>query len=220
MSRFTRLPLAVLVASLVAVPMGLSGAVITLEYDYEFSGATPPAGEIPWMTATFEDVGGDTVRLTISTAGLSPGEFIDGKGIFFNFNPDKDPTGLVFTHVSGNDPDSISTGVDAFPADGVGGEFDINIAWAAGRWDRLLAGEEVVIDISMPGLLASDFMFLSTPSSAFNGLVSAAHVQGIAPDGELSGWVTPIPEPATLFLLGGGLLGAAAMRRRHAKRAK
>ena len=59
-------------------------AVLTYNLDTEYTGATPPAGAGPWLTATFEDGVPGTVLLTV-TADLAPGEFVHR--VMFNLNP-------------------------------------------------------------------------------------------------------------------------------------
>jgi hypothetical protein len=187
-----------------------------LEYDVLFSGSSP-AGPAPWLTAAFSDAEGG-VTLTLSTDGLSPGEFVGKKGWYFNFNDDKIDVldDLQFTHVSGNAADRIDVGVDGFKADG-GGYYDLRFAWNNRPAARLGEGMTVVYRIDgVEGLTASDFIgYLSAPSGGQGEWWSAAHVQGIQGGG--SGWVAAIPEPATVTLAGLGVLAAAfwAGRRRR-----
>ncbi|MDH5408516.1 MAG: hypothetical protein OEY00_07890, partial [Gammaproteobacteria bacterium] len=74
--------------SLFALMLSFSTAnatVISYALDYEFSGASAPAGSGPWLYATFDDGGSaGTVSLTLE-AHLFADEF-DGS-VYFNFDP-------------------------------------------------------------------------------------------------------------------------------------
>ncbi len=48
---------AAVVAALVLVASSANAAVVSWDLSYEFSGATPPEGAAPWLTATFDDGG-------------------------------------------------------------------------------------------------------------------------------------------------------------------
>jgi hypothetical protein len=43
--------------------------------NFEFSGATPPEGAAPWVTLSFNKIGTNQVRMTVSTSGLVEQEF-------------------------------------------------------------------------------------------------------------------------------------------------
>jgi hypothetical protein len=56
---------------------GQAGAdTLILKPDVEFSANTEPVNTPPWMTATFEDFGTNTVRLTMAADNLTGTEFI------------------------------------------------------------------------------------------------------------------------------------------------
>ena len=220
-----RILVLLILAFFLAIPLPTQADTLTYNLNYVFSGQTP-SGPSPWLTATFTDTGLNTVRLTMDASGLSGSEFVDGKGNdkgwFFNLDPTKDPTKLTFVFVSGNDANSIVTGTNAFKADG-DGSYDILFQWDPKPEDRLIEGQTAVCDItsSEAGLLASWFDYLSEPSPGSGFLFhSAAHVQGIGPGGEDSGWIGDrnggkIPEPSTLLLIGSGLLGLALCARKR-----
>ncbi|MCD4699915.1 MAG: PEP-CTERM sorting domain-containing protein [Phycisphaerae bacterium] len=196
---------------------GAQGALVSFDLSVEFSGATPPAGAAPWLNATFDDGGlAGAVTLTLTTTptpttGLTGAEFVSNW--MFNLDPGLDPTELIFsspTKTGGFDDPVISTGVDAFKADGTG-YFDIWIAFEAGGGvdKRFGAGEAVEYTITgIDSLTAESFDFLCTLAD-HGPFPTAAHVQSIG-DEEDSGWTT-VPEPATLSLL---ILGGLTLLRR------
>jgi hypothetical protein len=168
------------------------------------------------VTAQFTNfTDGVGVLLTIDTYGLSPDESIDGKGIFFNFNPDKDVTKLDFEYQlssTGNPASEIETGENYFKADGSGGSFDINFTWPGKFKDRLLANTTVTYLITGGSVVASDFNFESVGIDP--GFIAVASIQGIGPDGEDSGWIAA-PDPSAMFLLGSAcLMGFAVIRKK------
>jgi hypothetical protein len=208
----------ILATLFVAAGSGTASADLIFELDQEFSGATPPAGPAPWLTAVVQNSGTDTVTLTL-TSNLIDDEFVSEWN--FNFDPTGDLDGLNF--VQGSGPTAVvTTGLDAFQADG-DGQYDINFVFPqAPPAVRFGAGATAVFTITGLGITESSFDFLSAPAGGHGPFKSAAHVQGIAPTGSNSGWVAPdgniplaVPEPATilsaLMLLPLGLL---AVRRR------
>jgi hypothetical protein len=205
---------------LLLLPVSAAQALtISFDLDYEFSGATAPAGPSPWMTVTFDDSfgGANTVRLTIDNVGLVGTE--SATGIYLNFDPALDATLLSFTAVDNSDsvPNAINTGTDAFMADG-DGFFDIQFDMppAPGAFGpRFSAGESIVYDLTYTSAItASSFDYFSVMGGGTGTYQAAAHVQSIGLAGEDSGWIGPVPEPSTGTLLGLGLLLAVRRRSR------
>lgn len=185
-----------------------------------FSGSNPSGS----ITATFTDVAGG-VQLVMSASGLSGSEFIGEWD--FNADPSLDLSQLSITFDSGQAAQTVGKNTDSFKADGTGGSFDIQFAFATANNDpnRFTAGETSTYLFSYAGngtFNANSFNFLSANSPGNNPdiSVSAAHVQAIDAD-PTSGWVkgtvdpgAPVPEPSTILLLGSGVVGLTLLRRR------
>ena len=208
---------------------------ITWGFNGEFSGGTAPIGDPliePWLTATIEDVVGG-VNLTMAATNLSGIENVVGwyfnlSDDFFSYEERLNPQGKVVggtwvttvgapTQVSNLDigtftSPTFSIGMNAFKADG-DGYYDILFAFAPGNsGDAFDQGDSVTFFFA--GLAAEDFRELSTDSDGVGPFYSAAHVQNTGTDGSGSGWVAPVPEPATMLLLGFGMIGLAGLGRR------
>jgi hypothetical protein len=217
---------AVLLAGLLLAVAGpLSAASLIFDSSIEFSGATAPSGAPPWLRATFDDGGkAGSVMLTFEALNLTGDEFVSE--LHFNLDPTLDPTLLTFgpiTKFGSFDDPTISTGADAFKADG-DGKYDLQFAFSisgqGGGSSRFGAGESMSLAISgIAGLVASSFDFLSAPDGGSGPFLTAAHVQGIGPRGAFSGWVT-VPEPsgAALAGLGAAVLGLGVSASRRGKK--
>lgn len=209
----TILPLTAAALGMLVSAAPASAAIVVMDFGVEFSGASPPAGSPPWLRATFDD-GGTPGSVTLTLDNLLTGsEFIGAQGVYFNLDPAMSAAGLVFAYSSGQAAQSVQLGTDAYKADG-DGYFDIKLTYGASGADRFTAGEQSVYQITGAGLTALDFIYTSA-NSPKDPLYAAAHVQGIGPFGEDSGWITLdpsrppsiIPLPAAVWLLGAGFLG-------------
>lgn len=190
-------------------------AVITRLASVEFSDATAPEGRAPWLTVRFDDGGGSgSVTLTFEATNLVGSEFVSG--LYLNVAEGIDPSGLRFLNpvkTGSFDTPTISLGTNQFKAGG-SGHFDILLRFATGGGVSKRFGPTEALSYTISGpasLTAASFGALSSSGSK-PGLPIAAHVQGIGQNGCYSGWVTSVPEPVSLALLGVGCV--AVLRRR------
>lgn len=198
---------------------------IVYNFNNVFSGSVNPGGSAPWVTATFQNDGSAGVLLTISGADLAGSEKLDS--VYFNVNPALSASipNLTFSLQSssaGLAQPQISTGEDAFKADG-DGKYDIKFAFGTGQ-GTFNNGDSITYLVSgVTGLTADDFAYLSAPAGGSGPFYSAAHILGISPNNS-SVWVEPsagpipqismMPEPASFGFAGAALAGFVALRRR------
>ena len=211
-----------------AFTLQAQASIISLDYDYEFAGEAMDVNRVPWLNATFSDGGLGTVTLTFqdhgridTDTGLLDDEYVGNW--YFNFDPSLNPDYLLFEYDSYNstiEPDQISTGVNEFKADG-DGSYDIRFEFPKSSANRFGVDDIAVFNITYNDMITADsFYHLSEEGGGNDTWYAAAHVQSIGQDDQYSGWIAPsggtapIPEPATMLLLGTGLIGLAGIGRK------
>lgn len=187
----------------------VASADLSFDLGIEYSGATEPTGTPPWLRATFSDNGLDNVLLTLEAVDIRNDEFVTTWLFNLDSSLTTDIDDLVISHVSGSSA-SVDTGLDAFNAAG-GSKFDIEFAFPKKNKDRFGSGDSAVFQFSgISGLNEQSFNFGSV-GGGLGPYTTVAHVQGIDPNADESGWITtggasttPIPAPGAALL---GMIG-------------
>jgi hypothetical protein len=203
----------VFLALLILCGSGLADT-LTFSLDTAYDGS-PPKGGPPWLTARFDALGGNQVKLTLDSTGLLPDEFVGSW--FFNF----DPTLLFLVPVGGSDPAADITIGQNNQAAGTAKGFDIRLLFKDGFPAAKTAEYLFMLLDSEKTLLASSFDFVNSEGSFFSAaqVINLTIASGwIADDRDNSPGPTPISEPATMLLLGIGVCSVALFGKNRLKK--
>lgn len=213
-----RIAFVIAAAGLLTAATAASADFLAIELGVEYSGATAPSGEAPWLRAEFSSSTAGEVDLKLISLLNTEGEKITTWA--FNLDPALNPNNLQITHDAGQAPSSVTTGENFFKAAG-DGFLDVLFQFPSSG-DTFGKGETAEFTItSTDPITAASFAYLSINGPlGKTGFMSVAHVQGIGPGGAESGWIAPtvVPLPAPVMLSGAGLLlagGVSVWRRRR-----
>lgn len=225
----SRLAVALTALSLLSTVGTAQATVFEIDFTTSgaFSGVAPasPGSGTVFATAVFDDHGGSgSVTLTMNVLSnlLPASAYVND----WFFNVGSAPLSAI-NFANGVAALTVDNGSNAFKADGTGGNFDFAFHFTTSNPGELGQGHTSAYTLIGSGITANSFnsVSVSSPLNAGNGgYVSALHLQGYTVNGtSQSVWVAgqpggrtiEVPEPATLALIGFGLFGIAATRRRR-----
>ena len=180
----------------------------------DFSGPTANTGGD--ITVHIQNIAGG-VRITVTNNLVDPGAFLGALYLNTSVAPLAGAVGTCVNCIATNGQTmTFNFGSDAFQADG-DGRYDILIDFSTAAGDRLLAGEVVIFDVTSTtvGFTSDSFLVFSAPGGGNGPFRAAAHIQSL-PNGQ-SDFITEVPEPTSMLLLGSGLVTLAAGLRRRRK---
>jgi hypothetical protein len=225
---FKKSRLAVALTALSLLSGGAAQAAL-FEIDFTTSGAfngnashvpASPGSNTVFATAIFDDHGGSgSVTLTMSVLNnLTGGAYVND----WYFNVSSAPLNSVTFVPGGTAATGVSFTADCCKADGTGGNFDLRFQFPTNNPGELAQGHTSVYNLVGAGITANSFNAFSASPGPGGPYLSALHVQGYgdsawigAKQGGGGGGGAQVPEPATLALMGLGLFGIAAARRRR-----
>ena len=224
-----------LVCGAMLISSSITQAAISTSVDIgvnkSFNGTAPHSSTTPWVDTLFQDIGPNTVQLTITAPNLTSGtlanpEFL--QSLYLNFNATKQVTALQFTPVF-----SQWQGLSTVYSLGLsqnneqastGGNYSILLGFQTkGVPNQFNQGDQVVFDITTTqantSLSSLDFAFRSVPGTA-GSFYSAALIQNTGNNNKQSDWAgattftfISVPEPVSGWAAAGLCLVALGLRK-------
>jgi hypothetical protein len=195
---------------------------------YVINGSQPEGSS--WLQANFVTTSTNpvthvnvvTLTLYCNFLSTSPQSGYYIQDVAFNVEPSIAPSSLAIARLDGSYTGTVAISKttqnvqSVAGSDGVGKGFDVLFDFPTANRYRFNNTDTVSFTITGYNITAESFNFLNTSDSAH----VAAHLAGI-PGGSSSTVgdvkLDPVPIPAAVWLLGSGLVGLAALRRRMKK---
>ena len=220
---------AVLISS--SYTQGAISTSVDIGVNKSYNGTAPHSPTTPWVDTLFQDIGPNTVQLTITAPNLTSGNLANPEflqSLYLNFNDTKQVTALQFTPVF-SQWHGLSTAYSLGLSQNneqasTGGNYDILLGFQTmGVPSQFNQGDQVVFDITTTqantSLSSLDFAFKSTPGTA-GSFYSAALIQNTGNNNKQTDYAgsttftfLSVPEPASGWAAAGLCLVALGLRK-------
>ncbi|MFM9872093.1 MAG: PEP-CTERM sorting domain-containing protein [Fimbriimonadaceae bacterium] len=196
-------------AALTVVASSAQASTLTFNFSQVYTGDTP-IGVSPYSTAVFTDTAANTVEMVLTHgASASTTQYLSELAL----NLDPGIGSITTTAIAGKVATFQSATVGGFTDAGTNFDFDVqfNTSNAGGGALRLNQGDSITLRFVGTGLSTANFNALSSGGTPVYALL---HMQGTLPIGSTKLAGDPVPEPASMVILGGAVLAAVARRKR------